>query len=67
MQRSYNLIKELAKYHDITLLAFNQRNILTPEQVPSAVDHFNQFCESVEVFDIRSESSFFQKYLESPP
>jgi len=63
MQRSYNLIKELAKYHDITLLAFNQRNILTPEQVPSAVDHFNQFCESVEVFDIRSESSFFQKYL----
>lgn len=63
MQRSYNLIRELSKYHDITLLAFNQRNILAHEDLPSAIDHFSQFCKSVEVFEIRSESSLFNKLL----
>jgi hypothetical protein len=28
LQRSYNLIRELAKYHELDLLAFNQRGLI---------------------------------------
>ncbi|MBK8187800.1 MAG: hypothetical protein IPK77_11495 [Cellvibrio sp.] len=61
MQRSYNLIRELSKYHDVTLLAFNQQAIIPKEKIPGAVEHFKVFCKCVEIFDIASENSTFLK------
>lgn len=63
MQRSYNLIKEVARHHNVTLLAFNQRNILSTADLPIAINHFKQFCTHVEIFDIESELSPFRKWL----
>ena len=37
LQRSYNLIKEVAKHHNVHLLAFNQRALLTTRHIGAAV------------------------------
>lgn len=56
LQRSYNLIRELSKYHKITILAFNQKKILGGEdKVKAAIDHFSQFCTVQHVLEIPSE------------
>ena len=51
LQRSYNLIKELAKYHDVYLLAFNQKDLIRPlfdnyeEGIKEADTELNKFCK----------------------
>lgn len=63
-QRSYNLIKEVAKYHDVTLLAFNQKAIISDNHtLAEAKRHFSHFCERVDFFSIVSDASRFQKLL----
>lgn len=62
LQRSYNLIREVSKSHEITLLTFNQSKIISSsESLHNAVAHFSTFCKVAGVVDIPSEHSTFRK------
>lgn len=64
LQRSYNLIKELSKYHDVTLYSFNQSKVIgTDSLLDDAKKHFSDFCTVAEVLPIPSESSSFKRAL----
>jgi glycosyltransferase involved in cell wall biosynthesis len=64
LQRSYNLIRELSKVHDLTLLSFNQSNIIgTPELLQIAKEHFSEFCIVADVIDIPSENSTVRRFF----
>ena len=59
--RSFHLINELAKHHEVDVLAFNQSKLLgsyfqtVNEGIIAAKAHFEQTCGSFEVFPIPSE------------
>jgi polysaccharide biosynthesis protein PslH len=56
--RSYNLIKELSKQHEITLLAFNQKdNCPTQNHIDQAIAELSKYCKVAGVVDIPSEKS----------
>ena len=62
LQRSYNLIKETSKRHNITLLAFNQRNLCSSaDDLEEGIHHLRQFCNVIEVMPIETEASTFSK------
>ncbi len=69
LQRSYNLVREIAKYHELTLLAFIQVDQLrtmfdTVEAgLAEAKDHLKQYCEQVEFVEIPCERSRYGKHL----
>ncbi len=69
MQRSYNMINEMGKYHEITLLAFNQKSLLKsslPEEsdpLQFAKQMLLESVESVEVLDIPEERLPQGRYL----
>lgn len=57
-QRSYNLIKEVAKENDVYLLTFNQKAWLSTEKdILKAKREFQLFCKLVEISEIPSEKS----------
>lgn len=57
-QRSYNLIREMAKRHDLYLFAFNQKaHNSTKDSVLRATREFQKLCKYVEVFEIGSDQS----------
>jgi len=63
MQRSYNLIKEVAKENEVYLFAFNQKAWLpTKEDIIKAKKEFERFCKKVEVFELPSDKSKFAWY-----
>ncbi|MGX5172736.1 glycosyltransferase family 4 protein [Aliikangiella sp. IMCC44653] len=53
LQRGYHLVKQLAKYHDVHLLAFNQEDLMRPlfpsveQGVNEAKQHLSTYCKSV--------------------
>lgn len=59
--RAYNLVKELARYHDVHLLAFVQENLLTPyfssleEGLEKSKVEMQSICSSVEFVPIPME------------
>jgi len=61
LQRSYYLLKELSKSHQVDLLAFSQKRLMRPlvpsleEGLAEAKSHLSEFCHRVEFFDIPSE------------
>lgn len=61
-QRSYNMVKEIGKYHEITLIAFNQASSLKSSlpEVADPVQHSKnmllKFVKTVEVLDIPEQS-----------
>ena len=58
LQRSYNLIRELSKSHNVTILSFNQSKIIgSNELLRSALDHFSTFSEISDAIKIDSEYS----------
>lgn len=60
--RSYNLIKEVSKHHDVVVLAFNQKTFCPDEgSVQRAVDELSKFCRVHEVIDIPSDGNVYQK------
>jgi len=62
-QRSYHLIREVAEEHQVFLFALNQKAWLpTVEGVERARREFQQFCKSVEIFDILSDGSKWARY-----
>ncbi len=68
LQRSHYLIRELAKYHQVDMLAFNQKKLVKPffrsneEGVHKAKTFFNSICVNLDVCDIPSQKSFYSTY-----
>lgn len=69
LQRSHYLLKETAKHHTVDILAFNQKDLITPlfnsldEGVEEAQSVLSNFCNYVEFYDIPSDKSRFTKYF----
>ncbi len=58
LQRSFNLLRELAKENRIFLLAFNQKSLLpTEKRLRESVEQLRSFCKHVQVFEIPCEKS----------
>lgn len=63
LQRSYNLIRELSKTHDLSILSFNQSKIISsPELLQTAQKHFSEFCKIYDAIRIESEYSKIRKF-----
>ncbi len=69
LQRSYNLIREISKHHQVSLVAFNQMALMKAMfEIPAdgmeeAKSHLLEFCEDVEFIDIPSESVAIGKHI----
>ena len=69
LQRSYNLVREVSKYHEVTLVAFNQNALMSTmflsktEGLNEAREHLSKFCKRVEIQDIPSDSTKYGKYF----
>mgnify|MGYP000072936272 FL=1 len=68
LQRSYHLIKEVAKYHDVYLVAFKQGALLkthfssVDKGLDASSEHLEQFCKEVVYLDIPSEVQRYGRY-----
>lgn len=68
LQRSYNLIKEVSKDHEITLFAFNQRDFLKgslpglSDPLDFACTELRKLVKEIKVFDIPENQSPGGKY-----
>lgn len=57
-QRSYNLLCEVARQHEVWLLAFNQVSLLQKlEQIEAARHELEKICKGVKVISIPSDAS----------
>lgn len=64
LQRGFNIVREIARRHDVHLLAFVHRDILkTPEEVEHSRRVLQEFCRSVEYFDLWPKRSRIDKFL----
>ena len=69
LQRSYNLIREVSKYHEITLLAFTQTKLLKAmfstfeAGLREAKEELDKFCNYVEFIEIPCESTGYGQYM----
>ncbi len=67
--RSHYLVKELAKYHDVDLIAFNQRGLIEPyfesyaEGTRKAEEVMQNICGRVKFIDCPMDSSPYSKGL----
>jgi len=56
LQRSYNLIKELSKYNEVHVVAFNQRSLLpNDEDINYALSEMQNICASIKSLPIECE------------
>jgi hypothetical protein len=63
LQRSFNLIRELAGRHAVHLIAFNQKALLpTEEHVEESRRALGEFCRSVRIVKAPSEHSAFSRH-----
>jgi len=68
LQRSYNLIREVSKYHDIYLLAFIQRDLIEShfdsyaEGLKEASDKLSEFCSKVKFVPISCDRNKYGKH-----
>jgi glycosyltransferase involved in cell wall biosynthesis len=69
LQRAYYMLREIAKYHDIDLLAFNQPALISPlyssldEGLDKAKAELGAICNSIKIFPITSEKFLYRRYL----
>jgi polysaccharide biosynthesis protein PslH len=57
LQRSHNLLRQVARRHEVHLVSLNQRkNLPTPDTVEEAIDFLKNLCKRVEVFPIPSDA-----------
>lgn len=69
LQRSYNLVRELAKYHDVDLLAFNQKPMMLTHYpdietgLADARKHLAEFCGRIEVLQLPVDKSRYGRHL----
>jgi glycosyltransferase involved in cell wall biosynthesis len=67
LQRSYYLLREISRYHDIDLLAFNQKGLMSTfyktqeEGKKNAHNYLSEYCSSVSFIDIPSDASLSHK------
>lgn len=62
LQRNYNLVKEIAKYNKIFLVAFNQKALLpTDADIKDALNALKKYCEEIEVIPLPSEETKWGK------
>src|SRR4051812_15572878 len=58
LQRSYYLVRQAARRHNVHVVALNQRAVLPDEAaLGEALDHLRAFCASVTVFDMPAVAS----------
>ncbi len=58
LQRTFNVLREIAKDNKVHLLALNQKALLQDkDSVDAAVKVLSGYCESIKVFDIPAEKS----------
>lgn len=63
-QRSYNLMKELSKYHNVFIICFSQRSQQpTQEKRVEAVKGLSSVGEVIDVFTFESDQSKWKKLL----
>ncbi|MHB8481155.1 MAG: glycosyltransferase family 4 protein [Nitrospiria bacterium] len=56
LQRSYNLLCETSSRHQVTLVAFNQKALLSDQrQIEEAFEVLSGFCKQVEIIEILSD------------
>lgn len=61
LQRSYNLIKQTAKRHEVHLVSLNQKKILpTRKDLVEAENSLNILCNKLHIFPIKSDLSKFR-------
>jgi glycosyltransferase involved in cell wall biosynthesis len=70
LQRSFYLLRELSKHHEIDLLAFNQKDLIAPlykgdieRGLVDAHQELSKICNDVEFFDIECDSKAAGKML----
>ncbi len=63
LQRSFYLLRELSKHHEIDLLAFNQKGLIAPlykgdvaRGLADAQNELSKICNDVKFFDIESDA-----------
>lgn len=67
LQRGYHLLKQTARYHEVHLLAFNQKELIGPlfnsveEGVEEARSHLGEYCSSIEFMDLPCDTSSWSK------
>lgn len=70
LQRSYYLLRELSKYHEIDLMAFNQKNLISPlyhgdveRGLIESRRELSKICNEIDYFDIECDSGSFGKEM----
>ena len=62
LQRSYNLIKEISKKHEVHLVSLNQKKILsTSEDLVKAEEVLKKMCKRVDIFPNEPDRSKFHR------
>lgn len=68
LQRSYNMVRELSRYHEVDVLAFNQVNLIQPlfksveAGVAEADAALKGFCRQHRFFDVPVDAHRAKKY-----
>jgi sugar transferase (PEP-CTERM/EpsH1 system associated) len=64
LQRGYNIVREIARRHEVHLRAFVHRDILgSPAQVEESRHALGRFCRSVEYFDLWPKRSRLDRIM----
>ena len=60
IQRTFNLLRELSKHHDIHLVCFSQ-NLLQadPEKKKKNIEELSKYCREITILDIPSDNNKF--------
>ena len=68
LQRAHYMVRELAKYHQVDLIAFNQEALLEPmfddieEGISEAQTELGKLCDRIEIIPIESTDGLFGRY-----
>ena len=68
LQRSYHMLYQLSRYHELDLLAFNQKSLISSlyvnveNGINEAFEKLTFFCNRVQFFDIPSVANTKEKY-----
>jgi hypothetical protein len=62
--RNYNLIKNLAKNHEVYLVTLNQKALLASRDlIDKSIKEINSICSYIRVFDMLANRNRILKYL----
>lgn len=65
LQRNYNLLRQVAKVHEVYLIAFNQSIFLSSEiEMKNAMTALKEFCRAIEVVTIPTDRwKYYKQFL----